>query len=284
MERVLCSFLLLAFCSAANALEQVKIFTQSQPWAIPADVRVIYVTLCGGGNGGAGGYDNYAGIGGGGGGGGASSTIHDRPIFIGENGPGTLVILVGAGGEGGAVGQPGKPGTSSQVQGSAIANFIGIAQGQHQPDKQAQPGTAMAGGKGGDGSTVGGPVFPIGGDGATSMRHAVAGQNDLHLSWYQTAGAAGGGGGFGTRGGAAGGNSESSSVPPKNAYGSSGGSGGASAMARGGVGGDGAPGARPQNFGSYCAGGGGGAGSTGMSRAMPGGKGGDGIVILRWQQ
>jgi PKD repeat protein len=250
----------------------IQSFTSSTTWIAPAGVTSVeYLVVAGGGGGG--GTTSYGYGGGGGGAGGLlTGTVAVTPLN-------SYTVVVGAGGAGGAAGAySGTKGSDSRF-GTIISTGGGYGAGTSW--------SSVAGGSGGSG---GGGVSE-GAGGARIPGQGYVGGSDT-VGWPDLCG---GGGGSSQAGGATtttaagkGGDGTASSIsgsPVTYAGGGGGGSGSVYSGAPGGTGGGGAGGATVANKGADATGygsGGGGGTSTDYVGARAGGKGSNGIVIIRY--
>lgn len=278
---------------------QVISATGDTTWTKPANAKLVYVWLCGGGGAGGSGEKNTsagnAGGGGGGGGGGVSYAW-----FGATNLDATETITVGAGGTAGGTrnttgpGADGGPGGDSKFTvGGTVALFAGgggggggggvIAAGY--PGASGTTGNAMvlggAGGTGGDGfagnaataGATGAPPGSAGGGGggggttSTTTARAAAAGGDAALGTGTT--------GAGLAGGAATGGA-GTSPPSAAAIGGAGGGGGAARTSNG----NGNTGGAGGFNGGGGGGGGNGMGASGTNNNGNGGVGRRGLAVI----
>lgn len=224
-------------------IKDVIRFTESQDWVVPAGVTVIDVFAVGGGGSGGFGEGEYSGAGGGGG---YTKTVKGLSVV-----PKTVIpITVGAGGERTSATAKTDGGTSS------FGDYV-VALG----GKTAGRLSGADGGSGGGGTSADSGYGASGGsdgsNGSNAYYKGGTGQGTTTRAFEETDGelfAGGGGGGGG--------------------YQASGGRGGA------GGGGNGTIGSTKAGDGTPNTGGGG--GGTGSIDYKLCGKGGSGIVIVRW--
>lgn len=254
-------------------------------WTPPTGLAAVDLLVVGGGGGGGGGKaPGFFMAGSGGGGGGGHVTVADgTPVS------GTVDVVVGAGGQGGQASIP-------DVYESGDTIFGGVG------------GTSSFGSVTASGGDRGGPATfssesQAGGDGGSSGRH-INGYNASTSGGLNRWDGAGGGGGAGSSGGAGtdlggqggnggrGGGGHTSSITGSAVqYGGGGGGGGVMTVDNlSGEGGDGTHGGG-YGGGRYSAatngtdgvgGGGGGGGYKDGSTSAAGGRGGDGVVIIRY--
>jgi hypothetical protein len=266
--------------------------TTSCTWTVPAGVTSVRVLLIGGGGGG--GHD----IGGGGGGGGF------REVTNAVTSPGEVVAIVaGTGGAGDtSQGVPcvGYNGTSSSIGlASGTLTAIGGGGGGGQDGGGACSTDGVAGASGGGGGVglswpkVGGAgTYATDGDATT---FGNAGGNTPTSGGYYAGGGGGGAGGAGGNGssngsgsiGGAGGAGKSSDITGSTVTYAGGGAGGffqsgTRGLGGAGGGGDGGTNGTGPTAGTDGLGGGGGGGGVQNCCYGKGGKGGDGVVIVRY--
>jgi hypothetical protein len=242
-------------CAAANTstvdIYTVLTFTSTATcnWSVPTGVTSIDVFMVGGGGGG--GAD-----GGGGGGGGAAISRSAFAVTAGN----TLALTVGTGGNGsnwntGYTGTDGSASTLVRTSPSTTLTANGGTKGGMFPAGAAGAGgTAVNGGfAGGRGGNASGTVNTKGGDGFTGVSNYFSGEKIEY----------GGGGGGGSYYGA---NSFTETLGK-----SGGGNGGASGSGNN----------QPGNPGRTNSGGGGGGGSANGPQ-QSGGRGADGVIIIRY--
>ncbi len=284
---------------------------QWQTWSKPANAKMIYFTVIGGGAGGAGGFASVGTRNGGAGGGGSSLTIGLFPASVL---PDTLYIQVGAGGAG-STGTPTGTATNPLSGNSGSLSYVSISASTDNANVILASGTVAArGGAGGTSGTGGaggtafsdnnsiiakiGIVYSIAGQaGGNSGAGAVG--NSITVTNLPITGGAGGGGATSSLS-YSGGSINSFAFLPTLFGGISGstGSNGFDSkifnnnntsidnilLLTGGAGGGGASGITGGNGGNGAYGSGGGGGGAG-SNASPfsggtGGNGGNGIVII----
>jgi hypothetical protein len=224
--------------------------TATCTWSVPATVSVIDLFLVGGGGGGAG--DS-----GGGGGGGAALSRSSIAVTPGS----TLDLKVGYGGGAGNFGfrSTAFAGDSTTVRTSAGVVFSALG-GSTSP---AVPGSAGgAGGVAGNGGFSGG----AGGAGATCFNVGLTGRAGISNYFYGSLNTySGGGGGGSCPNGAA-------TTAPTGVNGGGNGGFASSASVN-----------QPGSDATANTGGGGGGGiATGSGMKLPGGKGGSGVILIRY--
>ena len=236
-------------------------------WTVPSTVEQVFVDLQGAGGSGAGGVAG----GGGGGGGGGGNLLSNVPLAVFP--ALTLNVQVGIGGAATSAGAAGNVGTSSYVNGGAA----GL---QTPPAYGGGPGGVGTAANGGNGGSIN--VSPTGASGAVGSLTGVAGTSGAGANgtttniYGQVLVGGGGGAGAGTSG-SGGGTGRGFMANAGGGTGTSaGGGGGGSVLGLGGAGGGGSP----ASAGSAATGFGGGGGGGGPG--FPGGKGSDGIVVIRW--
>jgi PKD repeat protein len=251
----------------------IQSFTSSTTWIAPTGVTSVeYLVIAGGGGGG--GTFSY-GYGGGGGGAGGLRTASGYTVIPGNS----YIVTVGAGGAGGAAGAySGTKGSDSRFD-AIISTGGGYGAGT--------AGSIVAGGVGGSGG--GGVLWGAGGAGIPGQGYAGGSDN---IGWPDLCGGGGGSSqaGSSTTGSAAGkgGDGTASSISGSSVTYAGGGGGGSGAVyggAPGGTGGGGAGGIYIAGNGADATGfgsGGGGATSALDVGARAGGKGSNGIVIIKY--
>ncbi len=254
--------------------------TQFSGWRVPAGVSVLSALVVAGGGGGGAESDDTGWFAGGGGAGGYQFSLQSG---LNRN---LVEVVVGAGGRGGAQVTRDASGSTLPTNGqdSRFQSLTSVGGGSGGVSYTAGRLNGSAGGSGGGGATYSG----LGGAG-------TAGQGNSGGNAASTCCAGGGGGGFGSAGGngsapsagtSVGGSAGNgvlnpifvSGVSPQ--YVAAGGAGGSftTAGSAGSLGGTPAWTDAIANSGS----GGGGGGSSPTVPDKPGGKGGSGIVIVRW--
>lgn len=241
-----------------------------------ANAQIEYLLVGGGGSGASNKTNKDVGVGGGGGGG--ILTNMGSPIKFY---PGTYTIIVGDGGTGPYSEGNGLNGGNSSINGAGLVAFGGGGGGRI--DSPANPGGS--GGGAGYRAAVNQP-------GASLEGQGNAGSNGFRGCKSDGCSAGGGGGGAGGPGGAAGKGKGADGGPGRlinfngnQTYFGAGGGGGGIEIGLGGTGGGG-NGGYPKNNGQDAAanntGAGGGGSASGDGSRVIGGKGGSGIVIIRY--
>ena len=215
-----------------NSTRNVSIHLGNGSFVVPAGVRKLFISGCGGGGGGGGGAADPNFHGGGGGGGGAGFMF--RRAYAVAPGQ-ALSIVIGAGGNGGAGGSGNGSGTAGANGGTTTIAEIGVvlgggnAGGGTRLDLWGNLGGPGAGGSGGSGDMTG--SSGAGGIGNLSPGSAAT----------MPYGGSGGGGFFG-QGGVVTGWSWAGAGSPSTSYGGGGAGGQASNIVAGGSGGIGGKG------------------------------------------
>lgn len=264
---------------------KVHTFTSSGTFTVTqlGDIGTVEYLVIGGGGGG-GGLDvrsDEQGYGGGGGGGGGYRTASG--FAVSEQG---YTITVGGGGSGGV------PNSGGSTQGSSsVFSSITSTGGGYGGDGGYSHGSCEAGGSGGSG---GGGSGESGGGGSTSYGNNGGAGGTYLTSAGGGGGGAGGAGGIGSPVGGTGGSGLASSITGSSVTRGGGGGGGDKAGTGGTAGsGGGGVGANDCDYpgnGEPNTGGGGGGGGSAASKCggsgpcgRPGGSGGSGVVIIRYQ-
>ncbi len=259
---------------------RIHTFTSSGTLTAVSPGIVEYLVVGGGGGGGRGAPD-LAKVGGGGGAGGflsGSMTIST-----------SQTITVGAGGAGG--GGQGKNGASSRI--GSLVSAAGGGGGGHGVDSAFSNRNGRNGASGGGAAVAHNPTASgAPGSGTSGQGHAGGSGNASNQNEYVSGGGGGGAGAAGASGtskysAGAGGLGKSSSISGSTKWYAGGGGGAKSTGGTGGTGGQGGGGAGGLNSAGLDAtantGGGGGGGGGYWSGAHNGGKGGSGIVIVRYK-
>ena len=254
-------------------------------WSAPTGVRTIEVLVVAGGGGGGGGFDTWAGAGGGG----AGGVIYRSEYTVVPGNSYTVTV-----GDGGAGGTGSSPRTGTNGQNSVFDTLTAVGGGggggwQSAPNAS----NALSGGSGGGGANSSGGFLGAAG----TAGQGFAGGNGMSYSGTN-ASSGGGGGGAGGVGGSPGGNTGGGggyglwfnitgtaqvyAVGGGGGGGVTGGGAGPGLPGTGGRGGNGTGSSGTAGTSNTGSGGGGGGSTANPNATTNGGKGGSGIVVIRY--
>lgn len=261
--------------ASAGGVTKAEVKTSGTTFNVPANVTLVWVSLCGGGGGGGGGSGHgTAGAGGGGGGAGECAYRLPCPVTAG----GTVTYAIGAAGTAGTSGGTGSNGGAGGNGGQTSFDAIVVQGGNGGAGATNAPaaGAGGAGGSTGDLTINGTPTNC--GNGGTAGNVGVRGC----IANPSFTGGGGGGGNAASSNGQRGGHGYAFAQGNGGTGTANGGGGGGGAGSIGAAGGNGGGARAAGSAGSNGSGGGGGGGGNGGGGAGAGGAGGSGWILIEY--